>query len=55
LGTDFFGMERAPTGLQTMAELPNLTAGLVARGYSDEVIRKVLGENYLRVFDQVWA
>jgi membrane dipeptidase len=55
LGTDFFGIERAPTGFQTMAELPNLTAGLVARGYSDEVIRKVLGENYLRVFDQVWA
>ena len=37
-----------------MAELPNLTAKLVERGYSDDVIRKVLGENYLRVFGQVW-
>lgn len=55
LGTDFFGIERAPSGFQTMAELPNLTAGLVARGYTDEVIRKVLGDNYLRVFSQVWA
>jgi membrane dipeptidase len=55
LGTDLFGSERAPAGFQTMAELPNLTAGLVARGHSDEVIRKVLGENFLRVFGQVWA
>ena len=48
-------MERAPTGFTTMAELPNLTAKLVERGHSDEVIRKILGENYLRVFSQVWA
>jgi membrane dipeptidase len=54
LGTDFFGIERAPTGFQTMAELPNLTAGLAARGHAQEVIRKVLGENYMRVFRQVW-
>ncbi len=54
LGTDFFGIERAPTGFQTMAELPNLTAGLVARGYSDETILKILGGNYLRIFRQVW-
>ena len=54
LGTDFFGIERAPRDFQTMAELPNLTAALVAKGYSDEVIRKILGENYLRVFSQVW-
>jgi membrane dipeptidase len=54
LGTDFFGMERAPKGFTTMAELPNLTARLVERGYSDDVIRKFLGENYLRVFSHVW-
>jgi membrane dipeptidase len=55
LGTDFFGIERAPAGFQTMADLPNLTAKLIDRGYADDVIRKVLGENYLRVFTQVWA
>ena len=31
--------------------LPNLTRGLVARGYDDESIAKILGENWLRVFD----
>lgn len=54
LGTDFFGMERAPTGFTTMAELPNLTLGLVERGYSDDDILKILGGNYMRVFRQVW-
>jgi membrane dipeptidase len=55
LGTDFFGIERAPTGFTTMEELPNLTAKLVERGHADDVIRKVLGENYLRVFRTVWV
>lgn len=54
LGTDFFGIERAPTGFATMAELPNLTLGLVERGYSDDDILKILGGNYLRVFREVW-
>jgi membrane dipeptidase len=54
LGTDFFGIERAPSGFTSMAELPNLTLKLVERGYSDEVIRNVLGGNYLRVFEAVW-
>ncbi|HKG24969.1 MAG TPA: membrane dipeptidase [Thermomicrobiales bacterium] len=54
LGTDFFGIERAPTGFVGMHELPNVTRGLVERGHSDDVIRQVLGENYLRVFEQVW-
>ncbi len=38
-----------------MAELPRLTAALVKRGHSDDVIRKILGENYLRVFRDVWV
>jgi membrane dipeptidase len=54
LGSDFFGIERAPTGFQSMDELPNVTRGLVERGYSDENVLKILGSNYLRVFDAVW-
>jgi membrane dipeptidase len=54
LGTDFFGIERAPVGFNGMHELPNVTRGLVERAYSDDVIRKVLGENYLRLFEHVW-
>ena len=38
-------------GLEDLSMLPNLTRGLVARGYDDESIAKILGENWLRVFD----
>lgn len=41
-------------GLKDYRSFINITRGLVARGYSDEDVRKVLGENWLRVFEQVW-
>ena len=34
---------------EDLSKLPNLTRGLVARGYDDESIAKILGENWLRV------
>jgi len=33
--------------------MPNITRGLVARGYTDEDIEKILGGNNLRVFKEV--
>ena len=38
--------------LEDRSKWPNLTRGLVKRGYSDRDIRKILGENFLRVWDQ---
>ncbi len=38
--------------LEDRSKRPNLTRGLVKRGYSDRDIRKILGENFLRVWDQ---
>ncbi len=38
--------------LEDRSKWPNLTQGLVKRGYSDGGIRKILGENFLRVWDQ---
>lgn len=35
-------------------EVPNFTAGLMKRGYSDEDIELILGKNFLRVFKEVW-
>ncbi|HET6566158.1 MAG TPA: membrane dipeptidase [Xanthomonadales bacterium] len=40
---------------ETIVELPNLTQGLLDRGWSDPDVRKVLGENWLRVYQQVWG
>jgi len=44
-----------PAGIDGFENIPNVTRGLVARGYSDDAIRKILGGNFLRVFRQVWG
>ncbi len=56
IGSDFDGVSGAlPEGLRTVADFPNLIAGLQARGYGDADIRRILGENVLRVWRQVEA
>jgi membrane dipeptidase len=35
-------------------QLPRVTEILIEKGYSDENIRGILGENYMRVVRQVW-
>ena len=49
LGSDFDGAPMMPVGLEDVSRLPNLTAMLKARGWTDDNVRKVLGENVLRV------
>jgi membrane dipeptidase len=51
LGSDFDGIPIAPEGLDDATRLPNLTAELLRRGLSEGDVRKVLGENLLRVLD----
>jgi len=41
-------------GVEEVTKLSNFTRGLVARGYNDDDIRGILGENFLRVFRQVY-
>ena len=54
LGSDYYGKELAPEGLEDISKVPRLTEALAARGHSDEVIVSFLGGNYLRVFEEVW-
>ncbi len=55
VGTPMADMEFIyPDDFDSLAKFPNLTQGLVARGYSDEEIKKILGGNLLRVFRAVW-
>ena len=42
-----------PEGLDSPADLPKITAALMARGYSADDCRKILGGNLLRVFREV--
>ncbi|MEW6411434.1 MAG: dipeptidase [Candidatus Zixiibacteriota bacterium] len=53
LGSDYDGVFAVPDGLDDCSMVPNITKELVARGYSDEDIRKILGGNFMRVFRQV--
>lgn len=53
LGSDFFSLEYAPAGLEDISKLPRLTERLAQRGHSDATILKILGGNYMRVFDEV--
>jgi len=54
LGSDFDGVDgHLPVGLQSVADYPNLVAGLQSRGYKDADIRKILGGNLLRVWTAV--
>lgn len=46
---------RYPAGMGTPRELPNLTEKLLAHGYSAAEVRKILGENWLRVMRAVWG
>ncbi len=51
LGADWDGVISMPVGMEDVSKLPDLTAGLLARGHSPETLRKVLGGNVLRALE----
>jgi membrane dipeptidase len=53
LGSDFDGISICPEGLDDVSRLPAITAELERRGYSKKDIRKILGENLLRLVERV--
>ena len=53
IGADFDGANDMPEGARDISMLPNITYELLKRGYSEKDIRKILGENILRVFAEV--
>lgn len=44
-----------PAGLESAAEMPNLTAALDERGFTAEEIRGIMGGNLLRLYESVWG
>lgn len=52
LGSDFDG-SIMPSGMEDCSKLPKLTEAMLRRGYSEDDIRKILGENTLRVMTEV--
>lgn len=53
LGSDFDGITMVPEGLEDVSKYPALVAELLRRGYKDDDVRKILGENILRVMREV--
>jgi len=49
------GLPPMPAGMERFSEFGNLTAAMERRGWREGRIRKVLGENWLRVFAEVWG
>ena len=50
---DNISTTRTLSGFEDYRDMPNITRGLVARGYADEEIAGILGGNFLRVFEEV--
>jgi membrane dipeptidase len=51
LGSDFDGADM-PEGMEDCSKLPKITEALLRKGYSESDVRKILGENTLRVMEQ---
>jgi membrane dipeptidase len=52
IGSDFDGISALPEGIDSAADLPKITAALLARSHSPADIHKILSGNLLRVFTQ---
>ncbi len=53
VGSDFDGIETTPVGLEDVSRFPALTEALLQKGYTKQDVRKILGENFMRVFRAV--
>ncbi len=55
IGSDFDGVPALPDGLATAAALPQITERLIARGFRDDDVTKVLGGYFMRTFEAIEA
>jgi len=53
IGSDFDGISGPPNGLDDVSKMPALIAVLLKRGYEEGDLKKILGENTLRVIREV--
>lgn len=50
-----FGTVQNPLGIRTIGEMPNLTDAMQKAGWKSSRIEKVIGQNWKRVFKEVWG
>lgn len=51
IGSDYDGVNSLPQQLDDVTAMPLITKELLKRGYSKKSIRKILGENFMRIFE----
>ena len=50
-----FGEVVNPKGIRRIGDFPNLTAAMERARWAEPRIRKIMGENWLRVLREVWG
>lgn len=50
-----FGKIVNPKGIRTLGEFPNLTEALLKHGFTESQVRKIMGENWVRILGDVWG
>jgi membrane dipeptidase len=55
IGSDFDGVDYTPVGLEDVSKFPELFAELIRRGWSDADLKKLAGQNLLRVLRRTEA
>jgi membrane dipeptidase len=43
-----------PARISSATELPNVTEGLLDRGYGEGEVKRIMGENWIRLYSEVW-
>jgi membrane dipeptidase len=53
IGADYDGIEETPAGLEDVTRLPAFADAMRRRGYGEETVRRIMGENMKRVLTAV--
>jgi len=53
LGTDFDGVENPVLGIEEATQWPRLIEAMHKRGFTESMVHKILGKNYLRLLKQI--
>ena len=53
IGSDFFGFDRPTRGMEDITQLPALVERMMSHGYDDPSIHAILGQNWVRVYEEI--
>lgn len=53
IGSDFCGFEGAAEEMEDITKVPNLTRLMLAHGYGQEAVGKIMGLNWLRLYESI--